>query len=804
MMVRLIRRNPLFCASVVAILALGIGTSTVIFTAVEAFLLRPLPVLNPERLARLGVEASATHVTFDHSSVYARVLEEEGKSFDSVFSFFPLDAAVDTGRHVEIVSCEVVSDNYFTALGLHPERGAFFRSGTAESLPAVISHALWHNAFRGHENAVGSGIRVRGAAFTVSGVAPSGFGGLDLERRADIWVPQSAWKAWTGNPNTQSAPAQIFVRLRGGVQLAEAEAEVRVLYPAMVDADLADAKQVSGTDVGRQKARRVVLVSAEGGVSAMRKQLSTATPALLGAVAALLLLVGANIGGLMLVRGESRRTDIALRLSLGASRWRIVWTTLSESLVLSGVGALVGYMLALYSGPLLMAFLPARRPLNIDLNPDSRVLAFTIAVAVGVALFASIAPASSAGRTDLIQVLGKGGRVSAPVAGRSIVTIQVALATVLTAGSVSLVSSLGALRNQDPGFDGRRLIIAVLDPRMAGVKQEQLPPVYGEILRRARRLPGAADASLGGAPLMRGVGFKNTMGPAGSRLTAAERLNVSLNYASEAHFHNLGMTLVAGRNLVLRDLDIHPTPTVVTESLAKLFFSGLDPLGREFGPAGPDGFARPQFRIVGVVHDVKYRSMREIAPPTFFTAFRGDVELVTLYVRTHIDEAEMMGQIRAMLATVGPGLAPVNMASMEQEIETSLWQERMLSFLSGVFAVVAVLIAGIGLFVLIAFSLARRTREVGIRVAVGATPRSVAALFATYAATAVGPGILLGVAAFAITRRGLEPLVFGAGAGGAEPLATSAFVVAFTTMIAAAVPVVRATRIEPAVALRGE
>jgi hypothetical protein len=224
MTLRLLRRNPLFSASVVLIFALGIGASTVIFTAVEAFLLRPLPVWNPERLARLGVEASATHITFDHSGIYRTVLEETGKSFASVFSFFPLDAVFVAGRHVETLTCEVVSDNYFLALGLHPERGVFFRSGTAESLPAVISHALWRNGFGGREDTVGAGVRVRGAAFTVAGIAPVGFGGLDLERRADIWVPQSAWKAWTGNPDTQRAPAQIFVRLRDGVRLEQAEA----------------------------------------------------------------------------------------------------------------------------------------------------------------------------------------------------------------------------------------------------------------------------------------------------------------------------------------------------------------------------------------------------------------------------------------------------------------------------------------------------------------------------------------------------------------------------------------------------
>jgi hypothetical protein len=266
----------------------------------------------------------------------------------------------------------------------------------------------------------------------------------------------------------------------------------------------------------------------------------------------------------------------------------------------------------------------------------------------------------------------------------------------------------------------------------------------------------------------------------------------------------MGLELIAGRTLAPPDAKAHPTPVVATESLARQFFPGVDPLGREFGTAGPDGVARPGYRIVGVVRDVKYRGMREMAPPTFFSPFSGDEELVTLYVRTRINEAGMMREIRAMLATIGPGIAPVDMATMEQEIETSLWQERMLSALSQVFAALAALVAGIGLFGLLAFALARRTREVGIRVAIGAARASIAGLFARYAGVAVAPGVLLGSGVFALARRGLEPLLFGEGAGAVLPLVASALLLAFASFVAVVVPVIRATRIEPATALREE
>jgi predicted permease len=409
-------------------------------------------------------------------------------------------------------------------------------------------------------------------------------------------------------------------------------------------------------------------------------------------------------------------------------------------------------------------------------------------------------------RTDLIQVLGKSGsRVTAPVLGRAMVGVQVALATVLVAGSVSLMRSLDALRNQDPGFKRERLIAAVLDPGMAGVRRAEAPRLYEEILRRARELPGAVEASLTGWPIMRGMGIKTTIGPAGSRLTPADRLNVSVNYASETHFANMGIKIVSGRNLLPADANASPKPVVVTESFARQFFPAADPLGREFGEAGKDEVARAAYRIVGVVRDVKYRGMREMAPPTFFRTFGGHEEMgVTLHVRTRINEADMAGQIRKMLASTGPGLSPVDIDTMEQEIETSMWQERMLAALSQVFAALAAMVAGIGLFGHIAFTLARRTREVGIRVAVGATPARIAALFAQYAGGAVAPGILFGFAGFALARGPLKLLLFGEGSGTAAPLAASALLLALASTAAVAVPVLRATRIQPSAALREE
>src|SRR4051812_8986486 len=234
-------------------------------------------------------------------------------------------------------------------------------------------------------------------------------------------------------------------------------------------------------------------------------------------------------------------------------------------------------------------------------------------------------------------------------------------------------------RKVNPGFDRSHLIVAVLDARVSTIPNISLPPLYNEVLQKARVMSGTVDASISGYPLMRGVGYRNTMGVAGTQLTAEDRLNVSLNYATETHFHNLGVHLISGRMVRRSDLGQDPIPVVITQALAKKFFPDRDVLGKCFGPAGPDGLALPKYKIVGVLSDLKYRGMREVPPPTFYSAFTGQEELATLYVRTRLSKRDALRQVRAMLARSAGGLSPVSIATMDEEIESSLWQERLLS-----------------------------------------------------------------------------------------------------------------------------
>jgi predicted permease len=806
--IRSIARAPLFTSVVVLLLALGIGANALIFTAVDALLLRPLPVAHPERIVRLGIPRSPTHISYDHPYVYAQVLRERGHDFSDVFASWPVEMAFSSANRVESIIGNTVSGNYFPALGLTPALGRLIAvdDERREAPVAVLSHAFWERAFAGRNDAIGTTVNLRGHPFTVIGVLQPVFVDLDLENRPDIWLPISAWKLWTRKADIGHTPSQLYMRLRSGVSMAQAEADVRALFPEMVAADFAGLPEATAGIVDHEMALRPMLTGVERGVSTLRKQFSGAVTAVMGGVAALWLLVCGNIGGLMLARAETSRRTLAILLSLGASRWSILRRAMVESALLSSAGALAGLWIARACGPWLLRFLPARRPLGIELSPNIRVVAFAAAICVISAILMSVVPALDIFGADLAGVMRQsGGTTTRPRTGRSLVAFQVGLATLLTTGSLALVRSLDAIRAQDPGFRREGLIVMTLNPRMAGVKPELVPRVFDEVVRRAQALPGVESVSLAQRALMRGVGFKGNAGRAGARITFADSLNVSLNGVSREHFANMGMRIVKGRGFDPADNQGKPRSAVVSESFARQFFPGLDPIGQTFG-LGPIGSViRADYRISGVVNDAKYRSMREVPPPTIYTLLNDDgfrYEGMALHVSVRGNPASAIAALTEMLRRIGPGLAPTDVATMEGEIDTSLWQERLLAALSSIFAVLAAGVAGLGLFGMLAYAVSRRSREIAIRVAIGATAGRIAAMVGRDAALAVLPGLLLGIAAYAACARVVAALIFGVGHWDALSIAGAITGLMAVSLFATFFPAIRAAGVRPSEALR--
>ncbi|MBS1835387.1 MAG: ABC transporter permease [Acidobacteria bacterium] len=794
---RSLSRSPLFALPVVLLLALSIGANTLVFTAIHALLLKPLPVREPATLYRLGMQFAPTLTSYTHSSIYADILREHTTSFASIITVN--NEEMPAGSPPEHTTVAVVSPDFFPALGIPMSAG----HGPVEDGEAVVSAAYRDR------HSIDQTLLLRGKPYRVVGVVASQFTGIELDSRADIYVT-------TGAQHGKDYPAQILVRLRPGVTLAQAEAEVKTVQPALLVADAMlhpNEPAPSATDLAN---RVTSLQSIETGVSTLRKTFRGAVSALLGGVVALLLLVCANAGGLMAARAQARQSELALRLSLGATRDALVRHALCEAFLLSLAGAIGGLGLASAGAPLLTYLIKQRKPLGLVLTPDLQVFAYAALTCLAATLLLALLPALQIVASHPAAILHRGtnSRVAgagprATLAARGLVIAQVALATLLALGGVSLYRTLDALRHQDPGFRTDHLIVLRVLPEAAGFRIDERPAILREAIRRTESIPGVQTVAVSQAALLRGIGMKTAAAVAGQTLQFANAMNISLNAVSANYFEAMRMPLLAGRPLRDGDRATTPQSVVVTEALAKQFFGGTaEALGKVIGFGRPGTVAQPSLRIAGVVRDARYRSMREVPPPTVYgiydtaTAFAATLHLV---IAPGADTAAIMREVRQRLNGIGQGLAPVDMAPIEREIEISLWQERLLSTLASGFAIFALLLAGIGLFGLLAYSVSRRTREFGVRMALGADPKSIASMISLHGLAAVIPGLSIGLALyFALARIAFADLLFGVTVWDPWSLAIALSALLFTAASALALPVFRAATVDPASALRAD
>jgi predicted permease len=815
---RTLTRNPAFSAIIVLLLAFGIGANTLIFTAVDVLLLRDLPVDHPEQLVRMEeVHPSGFRSPMpEFADFYRPLISKRAKSFSEVFSAGDLDMSFQSGNHVENVAAKLVSGNYYRALGAHAELGRTIvdeDDRQSANYPVVLSHSFWKRALGGRANVLGESIRLRGVPFTIVGVMPASFRGLDVEGSPDVAIPVAAYSQWTPGRAVYGAGVQMFERLKPGVSVTQAVAELQTLHPGLVDAELENADPpLTGQKQQDYFTNRIAssldLTPVARGVSKLRKQFAVAVEVLMGAVGVLLLLVCANIAGLMLARGEAARKEIAVRLSLGATRFTIASQLIMDALVLSILGAAGAMLIERWGSSALLAFLPSRRPLTLELTPDARVLAFAAGACILTAIAMSIVPALHLFRADLTGLMGRGGpRQRRSYAGIALVALQIALSTILLIGGAALLRTLHQLRSTDAGID-RKVIVMVVNPRMAGVKTREMKATLEDLLRRAQGLPSVEGATYSGMALMRGIGLKSSVAPTGVAIRTADFLNTSMNNVSLGHFENVGIRLLAGRDFRPSDLDAKPRPVIVSESFARRFFPHVDPIGKTFG-SGMNTTAGADELIIGVVADTKYRSMREDPPPVWYTlidlrAQYGETLGIALHVRTGGAPAPVIAELRNMLASLGPGLAPSEVATLEQDIETSLWQERLIAALASVFALASAVLVAIGLYGMLAYSVARRTREIGIRMALGARPANVVEMIFRDVLLSVGPGLILGMAVYAACARVIAPVLYGVRPMDAVSLAAAVALIGIVATAAGFIPARRAVGIEPSEALRQE
>lgn len=810
---RALRRNPGFTAAAVLTLALGIGANTTIFSLVNAVLLRPPPhVREPSRIVSLFTSDYSGPPYGTSSYPDYEEFRKQRELFDGVAMFTPRGVGVGEADDMERAGLETVSENYFDVLGVRAAAGRFFvaeegRIGTPLAV-AVIGYDLWQRRFAGNLSLVGSTIRLNGRPFTVVGIAPKGFSGSLRGLSADVWIPVTAAALLGGDGATGLAQRGnrsffVFARLAPGVDLPRAQAGMQVLA-RQLHASYTDMwKDVTGAG------RRISLLPE----SQTRVPPQIRGPALgfvallMGTVGLVLLVCCANVASLTLARATGRGKEIGVRLSLGASRRRIVRQLLTESVLLAGIGGALGILLAVWATRAMMAFhppLPVR--ISLDLGLDARVLTFTLGAALLTGVLFGFAPALRASRPDLVSVLkGTGG--SAAVAGRRIalqsvlVVSQIVMSLLLVIAALLFVRSLQAASAIDTGFRSERLLLVDAAPRPGADSAVDEALVAQRMQERIAALPGVRAVSwTGAAPLglessRRGVvveGYKPRQG---------EDMEYHYNHVGPSYFETMGIEMRRGRAITAADRRGAPQVVVVNEAFARRFWPGQDPLGRRLSTSGAGG---PFAEVVGIARDSKYVSLTEEPRPFMYFSALQERSSTTLLVRTSLSPRSEFAAIQREVLAIAPDWSLLNVRTMDEQIGTSLLPQRVAGGVLSLFGMVALTLAAVGLYGVVAYSVAARSREIGVRVALGARRRDVLRLVLTQGVTLVVIGLAIGIpAAWGVTRL-LSSFLIGATAADAIAFGAASLLLAATSLLASWIPARRAAAVDPVAALRRE
>ena len=808
----LTRNNRAANFTVVLLLSFGLGAATLLSAALDRFLLHPLDVPHPETLVRaLERHPPVTSWEWFPYSLYDAMRSMHTLSEVAVEG--SIDAAVTlpkgTRDDVRPILAQMVSGNYFYMLGAGPDIGRALgpadEHSSATGVPVVLSHRLWTRAFANSPTILGSILTIQGKPFVIVGIMPQSFFGSRIDESPDVWLPLSAQPLLSNKSLTDHDPDRhfaILARLQSGVTLAQAQQEFAGVYRVIHQRENSNDTQAQGS-----------LVPAAEGTFALRDSFRHALTLLLWGLAALLLMMCANVGGLLLARTARRQRDTAVRVALGASRIRLLTTALLESAALGLAGGCSGLAVALLGAPFFVRLLP----LGSNANPVSLAPNFSIAlVALGLALLLSIlfgaVPAWLTSRAMPQHALRRGTSTSrSSTLSRALLALQTALTLVLLVEAGLMLRTFSALRHTDPGFDVDHLVSFSLVPEIGGpnthIASTFPPDLPEDLLRRVQHLTGMRGASLAGAALMNRIGLKTSVAMPGQNIVGSAFLNTSLNKVSSDFFETMSMPVLNGRGFTATDMDTQsPAPVVINEAFARTFFPGENPIGKIFGNGQPGETAKADNRVVGVVGDSKYRSLREPLLPIFYSPMqlRSYEGTEYLYVRTQGPPQQIIAAVRNTLAQLDPRLPFSEIVTMQQQVSESLWQERLLAVLAAVFSVVSILMAATGLYGLLAYDVSQRTREFGIRIAVGAQRSSVASLLLRDLVRIVLPGAATGVLLCILLSRLVASTLYGVRPS--DPVSFSAALLAVCVIAAAAscLPVWRTLRIDPATILRDE
>lgn len=725
---------------------------------------------------------------------------------------FDATVSLHNGVHEDVrpILAQMVSGSYFSMLGATAATGRALVPADEHpgsiGVPVVLSRRFWTRAFASSRFVLGGRLTIQGKPFTIVGVMPESFFGTRIDESPDLWLPLSAQPLLSNKSFTDPTPDRhfaILARLQPGATLAQAQQEFAGIYRTIHHRD-------DPTDTLAQGS----LVPIAESTFALRDPFRHALTLLLWGLAALLLMMCANVGGLLLGRTARRERDTAVRIALGASRTRLLTHALFECAALGLAGGCGGLALAFVGAPFFIRLLPAiRYTTPVSLAPNLTIVWFSIGLALLLSLLFGAVPAWLTSRAMSQHALRRRTSTSRSSAlSRALLALQTALTLVLLVETGLMLRTFSALRHTDPGFDVDHLVAFALVPGLLGRNAHSMLPdaasgLPEDLLDRVQQLPGVRNASLAGSALMQRIGLKTSAALTGRVIAASSFLNTSLNIVSSNFFETMSMPILNGRALKPSDtIEKAPAPVVINEAFARTFFPGQNPIGRTFGVGSPGQTAGADNRVVGVVGDSKYRSLRESLLPIFYSPMQlrtyEGTEL--LYVRTQGPPEQIIAAVRNTLAQLDPRLPFSDIVTMQQQVSESLWQERLLAVLAAVFSFVSVLMAAIGLYGLLAYDVTQRTREFGIRIAVGAQRSSVASLLLRDLARIVLPGAAAGVLLCVLLSRLVASVLYGVRPS--DPVSFSAALLGVCAIAAAAscLPVWRTLRIDPATILGDE
>ena len=830
--VRGLRRSPLFATVAVLSLALGIGANTAIFTLIDQILLRKLPVSHPEQLVMLYQNANNMGSNMGsrmHSYPLYQDLQQKAEPLSEVICRRLFDASVAIDNTTERVDAEMVSGNYFTMLGVAPAAGRVFNSKEDDQVyrghpVAVISYAYWENRFGRDPNVVGKKIRVNDYPMTIVGVSQRGFAGLDPSRSPQIRVPilmmptlMPEW-AWLRPDDRRARWVQVFGRLKPGYTVESAAAPLQGLFTQIrqYEMTLPGAKDWSSYARTEFMKGKLLVTSADLGYSPLRNDFSTALVVLMCMVGLVLLISCANVANLLIARAFARQREIAVRLSLGSSRGRLVRQLLVESLVLSVVGGALGLALAFVLTRSLLAFIPTGdQPLLITPHPDARILSFTLVLTLLTGIVFGLLPALRASRPDpwttlkdtMGSIAGAGGSL---FLRKGLVTAQVALSFLLLFGAGLFVRSLQNLKTTETGVELDNLVSFQVSPALSGYDDARGQVFYRSLLDRLRAMPGIKSVGQATVPILAGDEWDSSMAVEGHTAKDGEDMQAFMNALSPGYFQTMHIPVIAGRDF--KDSDAGPMPNspdapfhgvaIVNKHFADHFFPGQNAVGRHIGFGGGPR-SKLNIEIIGVVADSLYEGPREGVHRQVFVPFYGKNSAV-FYLRTLTGSAATYGQIRNEVRQLDPNLPVYAMKTVEAQLDETLLTDRLIAMLSAAFGLLATLLASIGLYGVMAFVVARRKKELGIRLALGAQPGCVVWMVMREVLLLLAIGLAVGIPSAMALGGYVGSQLYGIQPH--DPMIAGWTVVLLTVVSAAAgfIPATRASRIDPILALRTE